>query len=275
MSYTVVWFVRTTNPSHGKDTKNSFKAFRVVPKGFFYARMRTSVNLPIKMVTKEVSNSLMLSKYAEYRCAYPNNRIYNYKDFKANRTAFSDRTVRIHLQYFIEKGWAVKEGKNLRLLSKKELAKKYSSGSLVVKLDFKNDRTYKHFGRKLYAFILNNKLQQIQYKRDREKYQSGDLTANKGERVSIGMKKIKKLFYYKSLSSATKKVRELEKSGLISVKRYALTPHTNQEDLQGLFVYQNKYFIHRCNEYTQMNWSISAKRKFGIVNKKEGGKSDR
>jgi len=187
--------------------------------------MRRIQTLSVDFTKANMARFNLMCKFIVYKHSF-NSIIYNYSPkttFELGRVPWSERTISRHIKDFIRLGWAKQEGNNIVFLSKQQLhrtVEKKKSGyyyKLNCKLEYKEIRCH------LYGVILKRKLQQMKYRslskrnaKDRKKFMHID----NREGLTIGLRKMRSIFSYKSISSVKGRVRECVERGLVMSRRF-------------------------------------------------------
>jgi hypothetical protein len=151
--------------------------------------------------------------------------IYNYSPSrveKLGRVKWSRPTIKTHIDLFLKWGWCKMVGNNLVFLSKKELTRLYQKAGnswyykISCNFDYKSIRTH------LYAEFLKRKMRQMHYKRCRKRCLTHEIDMHKAKRegFTISLRKIATMYWYRSASSAKKRIHEAVGSKLFNVKRF-------------------------------------------------------
>ena len=171
----------------------------------------------------------LMCKYLVYKHSF-NSIIYNYSPkttFELGRVPWSERTINRHIKDFIRLGWVKKEGKHIVFLSKNQLHKTVEEKKKGFYYKINCELNYKEIRTRLYYSILKRKLVQMDYKRHKQKllhcHKNYCRKSVSREGLRISLLTIAGMFWYKSVSSAKKRVREVVEKRLIFNKRFRPT----------------------------------------------------
>jgi len=211
--------------------------------------MRRIQTLSVDFTKANMPRFNLMCKFIVYKHSF-NSIIYNYypkTTFELGRVPWSERTISRHIKDFIRLGWAKQEGNNIVFLSKQQLQKTANKKKrsfyykLKCKLEYKEIRTH------LYDAILKRKFKQMMFVRslklplqDRKNFMQCPWANREGLR--IGLRKISRLFWYKSISSAKLRVREIVEKRLLNNRRFR--PTLIYCDKLGGFKYKNPCTIY-------------------------------
>jgi hypothetical protein len=181
-------------------------------------------SISVAFLRQNMSRFDYVCKYLIYKHSHKD-IIYNYTPSRVvalGRVKWSRPTVKTHVDLFLKWGWCKMVGNDLVFLSKKELTRLYQPKGnswyykITCKLDYKSIRTH------LYDAFFQRKMRQMQYKRCRKRCLTHEIDMHKAKRegFTISLRKIAKMYWYRSASSAKKRLREAVESRLVNVKRF-------------------------------------------------------